>query len=137
MVERGERRGGDEAAGIVRRCGPPKIRVRRKGLKSASVGPRPDPAAPHPRRRGESTAPLVQPGTTEADVVWLMIVSHWDPRAREGAVGASDGTEYKLAVVGLARSGLTTLVIGQKCEFRAVGSEADWVRPLALEERQS
>jgi hypothetical protein len=54
-----------------------------------------------------------QPGTPDADAVWLKgTVSHWDPRTWEGAVRAADGTEYKLAVGVLARSGLTTLIVG-------------------------
>jgi hypothetical protein len=119
-----------EAAGIVQRRFKPKLRVRSVGLRSASVGPRPDPAAPKPAERtGRRGAPLVQPGTPDGDRVWLRgMVSHWNPRTWEGAVRAANGTEYRLAVGVLVRSGLTTLIVGQNCEFRVVGTEADWVK---------
>ena len=118
----------DEAAGIRRR---PKVTHVRSVAKLLPVAPKLDPAAPKvvERTGRKGAAPMVQPGTPEAEGRWLRgQVLSFNLRDWTGMVRSSDGGEYRLADGVLMRSGLTTLIIGQKCEFRVIGSECDWVK---------
>jgi hypothetical protein len=131
MVEKLEARQADVAAGIVRKIGPPKWRVRSVAKLLSDVKPKLDPAAPRPAertgRRGE--AQLVQPNTPQTEAIWLRgQVLTWNPRTWLGSVRVSDGREIPLAVGVLARSGLTTLVVGMKCECRVIAGECDWIK---------
>jgi hypothetical protein len=128
MVAKLEARRSDVEAGIVRKCGPPKIRVRNMAkLLPESPRPKLDPAAPKAERAGRrGEAPLVQPGAPEADAVWLRgQVLTWNRRTWLGSVRVSDGREIPLAVGVLVRSGLTTLVVGMKCECRVIAGECE------------
>jgi hypothetical protein len=131
MVAKLEARRADVEAGIVRKIGPPKWRVRSVAKMLSDVKPKLDPAAPRPAERTgrRGGAPLVQPGAPEAEGRWLRgMVLTWNPRTWEGSVRAADGMEYRLAVGVLARSGLVTLVPGMKAEFKIVANECDQIK---------
>jgi hypothetical protein len=118
----------DEAAGIRRR---PKVTHVRSAAKLLPAAPKLDPAAPKvvERTGRKGAAPMVQPGTPEAEGRWLRgVVATWNARTHEGMILAADGAEYRLADGVLMRSGLVTLIAGMRAEFRVVGSECDWVR---------
>jgi hypothetical protein len=121
----------DVAAGIVRKCGPPEIRIRSMTkLMPDPSRPNADPAAPKVERTGRRRDPaLAMPGTPEADGIWKCgQVLTFNPRTWEGMLRASDGSEYPLSHGALAHSGLVTLIPGMKCEFRIVAGEADQLK---------
>jgi hypothetical protein len=127
-VEMFEQHRADEAAGIVRKCGPPKIRVRSIAKLLPDL-PRLDPAAPQPRRRNESTPATSCGMPISEDFVWLRgQVQSFNPRDWSGSVRSADGKEFPLSVGVMARNGLTTLIVGMRCEFRIAGREADWIK---------
>jgi hypothetical protein len=122
----------DLANGVVERRPKPKLHVKSLA-KLQPEPPRRDPSAPKPaersRRRGESAPPMSMGQPIAEDGVWLRgQILTWNPREHIGSVRAQDGREFVLAAGILMRSGLTTLIVGQKCQFRAVGSEADIVK---------
>jgi hypothetical protein len=73
MVAKLEARQADVAAGTVRKCGPPKLRVRSMAKVLPDAKQPLDPAAPKVERAGRrsDSTPLVQPGTPESEAVWL------------------------------------------------------------------
>jgi hypothetical protein len=131
-IELLERRREDLANGVVERRPKPTMRVKSMA-KLLPQAPRRDPSAPKPAersgRRGEGLPAMVTGQPIVEDPIWLKgQILTWNPRTHQGSVRSQDGREYPLAAGILMRSGLTTLIVEQKCEFRAVGSEADMVR---------
>jgi hypothetical protein len=107
-----------------------RVRVRSMAKILADVKPRADPGAPRQERSGRrrETA-LVEASGPPIDGVWqLGIVVSFHPRLWTGSIRGRDGIEYPLAGGCLARSGLVTLIVGQRCQFKAVGGEVDIVR---------
>jgi hypothetical protein len=129
-----ERMREDRENGVERRRFKPAIRVKSMARLLPEAKQRLDPGAAKPERtggrRGESAPPAMSMGQPIAeDGVWLRgQVLTWNPRDHIGSVRAQDGREFVLAAGILMRSGLTTLIVGQKCQFHAVGSEADVVK---------
>jgi hypothetical protein len=129
MVTRLEARREDVEACIVRKMGPPKLRVRSMAKLLSDVKPRPDPAAPQPRRRGESAQARSPEGAGVLDGVWQRgQITRWNPRTHEGKVRCADGREYPVAAGCLMKFGLVTLVPGMRAEIRLLGGECDCIR---------
>jgi hypothetical protein len=129
-AQRQANREADEAAGITRR---PMATERVKSLGGPlSMGPRLDPAAPkaESRSRRGGGAPVSSDGLPIAEPErWLKgQVLTFHPRTWQGSVRAHDGKEYPIAASCLMNSGLTTLVIGMRCEFRVTAGECDKIR---------
>jgi hypothetical protein len=131
LVLMGRDQGLENAKNRIRPSYANRVRVRSMAKLLPDAKLRPAPAAPRPAertgRRGE--APLVQPGTPEAEGRWLRgMVLTWNPRTWEGSVRAADGMEYRFAVGVLARSGMVTLVPGMKAEFKIVANECNQIK---------
>jgi hypothetical protein len=124
-----EARRSDVEAGIERRRFKPAIQVESVTRLLSHAKPRPDPAAPRPAertgRRGE--APLVQPA--EAGPVWQKgMVLTFNPRTHEGMLRAADGREIPLEGGALMRSGLVSLIPGQRAEFLVVAGVVNTIK---------
>jgi hypothetical protein len=131
MIHILERRREDEANGVVERRPKPKLHVKSMAKLLPEAKQRLDPGAAKPERTGgrRGGEALVMPAAPEDEGVWLKgQIMSWSPRTWEGSVRAANGKEYKLATGVLARSGLTSLVVGMRCEFRVMGGECDWIR---------
>jgi hypothetical protein len=129
-IELLERRREDEAAGIVRKCGKPAIRVK-SAARLLPEAPKRNPSAPKPPersgRRGEGLPPLVRP--EEDGPFWQRgMVLSFNQRDWSGVIRGSDGREYPLESGCLMRSGLVSLIPGQRTEFLAIAGMVNQIR---------
>jgi hypothetical protein len=107
-----------------------RVRVRSMAKILADVKPRAEPGAPRQERSGRrsETAPVEASGPP-IDGVWQIgIVQAFNPRTHSGAVRGRDGKDYPLAAQCLMNSGLVTLIVGMRCQFKVIGGEVDAIK---------
>jgi cold shock CspA family protein len=119
-------RAADAADGSAHRSRPT-MRVKSKGLASAS--PRPDPAAPRQERSGRRREPVSPGAPAEHGMPHRGVVLRFDQCAMSGTIlEAGTGKEIAIAEGAVRRAGLTNLFPRQRVEFRI---EADHNGPKA------
>jgi hypothetical protein len=129
-ILKGRDQGLENAKNGIRPSYANRVRVRSMARLLADVKPKLDPSAPRPAertgRRGE--APVEASGPP-IDGVWqLGMIQSFNPRTHQGSVRGRDGTEYPLGPMVLMNSGLVTLVIGMRCQFRVIAGEVEIIK---------